>query len=69
MVIKFTKHWHYLVAFLVTIFSLAPILNVAESIGGLGFRFIASAILGFLWISILVMWLVFTFSKKGKATE
>ena len=69
MVIKFTKHQQYLGAFLVTILSLAPILNIAQRIGGLGLRFITSAVLGFLWISILVMWLVFAFSKKRKPTE
>lgn len=69
MNIKLTKHWHYLVAFLVAFFSIQPVQSLGEVIGGAGGRFVASAIMGFLWVGILIMWAVFAFSKKDNPTE
>jgi|GEM_PF-3286720 len=69
MNIKFTKHWHYLVAFIVVIFAIKPVQDFAETAGGEGFRFVASAIMGLLWIGILIMWIVFVFSKKKEVAK
>lgn len=55
MVIKMTKHWHFLVALL----ALFVLNGLTPSV------FIIRVIFGFLILILLIMWISFAFSKKA----
>lgn len=66
MNIKLTKHSHYLMALLVLVLLNALMHKLVSQIQ---IKFVLGAILGFLFLIVMVMWISFAFSKKDTIKE
>ncbi|PIZ00231.1 hypothetical protein COY62_03655 [bacterium (Candidatus Howlettbacteria) CG_4_10_14_0_8_um_filter_40_9] len=60
---KLTKHWHYLLLLFALLVLNGFTQSLGQAVGGNAGEFVVAAAFGFGFITVMIMWIVFAFSK------